>query len=185
MIDESCIILARRYARAFLAIFGQRVTIEDCNYMRQAAHQLALRGQWYMFFDFSRSTTEEQQAMGALLLTRLQVPDYLRPLVALLAAHRRMQLLPDVFNQIVEQYFMQQAILECSISSCPVLDSQQQQKLLTFLEKKSDKKIRAVSKVDKRLIAGIRVQSATILWEYSIMKKLRDAQQVVLNGNDQ
>jgi F0F1-type ATP synthase delta subunit len=53
------------------------------------------------------------------------------------------------------------------------------------LEKKSDKKIRAVSKVDKRLIAGIRVQSATILWEYSIMKKLRDAQQVVLNGNDQ
>ena len=187
MISESCTLLTRRYARAFLSVFAQNVTDDHCVAMKKAAAVLLTPDGklWLTFFYFPSVTVEQQQAMVALLLNRLALPDYMQSLVALLCAHKRMELLSDVLNKIVAQFFEQRNIVEFTITSSSELTQEQLQKLCAFLQKKSGKNIRYINKVDNRLIAGIRAQSASLFWEYSIAKKLREAQQMVLNRNDQ
>lgn len=187
MISEAGTLLARRYARAFLSLFVRDITEEHCLAMKKAAMLLASATgkSWLMFFEFSSVTFEQQQAMATLLLKRLAVPDYLQSLVLLLSAHKRIELLPDVLNKIVGQFFEQKNIIEFTISSCPEITQEELKKLQKFLQEKSGKNIRTITRIDNRLIAGIRARSATLFWEYSLAKKLRDAQQMVLNGNDQ
>jgi len=187
MISEAGTLLARRYARAFLALFAQQITEEHCLAMKKAATLLAsATGKaWLMFFEFPGVTPEQQQAMATLLLKQLALPDGMQSLVVLLAVHKRIELLPDVLNKIVTQFFEQKNIIEFTISSCPEITQEELKKIQKFLQEKSGKNIRTITKIDNRLIAGVRAQSTTLFWEYSLAKKLRDAQQMVLNRNDQ
>lgn len=187
MISEAGTLLARRYARAFLSLFAQQITEEHCLAMRKAATLLISPAgkSWIMFFDFPSVTPEQQRTMVRLLLKRLDLPDYVQQLVILLCAHKRIELLPDVLNKIVGQFFEQKNITEFTITSCPEITPEELEEIRVFLQKKSGKNIRTITKTDNRLIAGVRVQSAALFWEYSIAKKLREAQQMVLNRNDQ
>jgi len=51
------------------------------------------------------------------------------------------------------------------------IDNQNLETIKKFLAHKTEKKIISDYKIDKSIVAGIRLQSSTLLWEYSVYKQ--------------
>ena len=69
--------------------------------------------------------------------------------------------------------------MEFSVLSAHDLDKKELTTIQHFLEEKTKKTIIYNHKINKDLIAGIRLLSNTLLWEHSIAQQLRDAEQLL------
>jgi len=185
MINELNTLLARRYAQAFFNVYRQDMRDEHLPFIKKAVIFLRGHSTWSTFFDFSTARVDQQKQMIESLLKYFELPEVLEPLVALLCMHKRMILLPDVLEQFVRLFLTYNGVIEFTIASMPQLVDEQLRILVDFLQRKSDKKVRYTCMVDHQLIAGIRAKSSSLLWEYSIAKKLRESQQMALNGSNQ
>ena len=177
-------ILARRYAQAFLNVYIKQITEEHCLLMKKATRSLQSHVAWQSFFDFSSLSEEQQKHMIIILLQQYDLPDFLLSLGELLCMHGRMSLFAAILDLICIFYFSYNNIESFEITSFPALTEDEVQVLIDFLHKKSGKQIRHTCIIDKQLIAGIRARSSSLLWEYSVAKKLREARHMALNGNN-
>lgn len=87
-------------------------------------------------------------------------------------------LLPAIFFAIYQTYIAQQSTELFTIESSHQLTDEQKKLIEKFLSKKIGKKIRATAVINPALIAGLRLQSATRVWEYSVRKQLQALQMV-------
>ncbi len=184
MINESTMILARRYATAFLNVYSQHLTEESCLRMKKSTQSLQADTKWQVFFDFSTLDSTQQKNLLTILLKHYGLPDFLFSLGELLCTHHRMSLFPTILDVICKLFFVRHNITSFKITSAPGLTNDDIETLTAFLHKKSGKEIRHICTIDNQLIAGIRAQSSTSLWEHSVAKKLREARQMALNGNN-
>ncbi len=185
MINETNVLLARRYAQAFFNIYHRDMREEHLPFIQKTATFLRSHSAWLTFFDFPNVKFDQQKQMIKSLLEHFVLPAVLEPLGELLCVHKRMMLLPDVLEQLAGLFLTYNGLVEFTIASMPQLADEQLCILIDFLQKKSEKRVRYTCIVDHRLIAGIRAQSSSLLWEYSIAKKLRESQQMALNGSNQ
>lgn len=183
--NETQIILSRRYATAFFMVNKNALTLDDASACERAAALLHVQSAWLAFFDVPRIQVAQQDAMIDLLIARLAVSSSMRPLLVVLCAHKRMNLLPSIFDSLNVQICAHHNVLSFMIKSFPVLQKSELDVLCSFLHQKTGKKIIVHCAVDKELIAGIRAESNGLLWEYSIAKRLRDAQHACVSGDDQ
>jgi F0F1-type ATP synthase delta subunit len=95
-----------------------------------------------------------------------------------------MGLFADILEKIYELFCERNNLVLFKITSTAELTKDELGGLERFLHTKSGKQVRCTCTIDRRLIAGIRVQSGSLLWEYSVDQKLRDAQHMALNGNN-
>ena len=185
MINETNTLLARRYAQAFFNINQRDMHDEHLPFIKKTATFLHSHSTWLTFFDFPNVNFDQQKQMIKSLLKHFELPVMLEPLGSLLCVHKRMILLPDVFEQLIGLFLTYNGLVEFTIASMPQLADEQLRVLVDFLQRKSEKRVRYTCIVDHRLIAGIRAHSSSLLWEYSIAKKLRESQQMALNGSNQ
>lgn len=179
MINEEHLVLARRYARALVTVTGDQLSIDDCIALHRAAVLLRQHRNWLGFFEAPSMTEHQRERMIILMQERLQVPFACEKLVCLLLKHRRMILLPEVLDTIAELYFQEHNVELFTVSSAPELSMQQLECVREFLARATGRQIMYTYRTDKTLIAGIRAQSLTALWEYSLAKKLREAYRLV------
>jgi len=176
--NEEYALLCRRYATAFLNIYGCRLSIGDCKALKDAETVLRAHRSWLVFFDLPDLTDEKREQMIATLIEQLHLPKVLKKLLILVDDHRRIWLLPEMINSLTKLFLERNNLLSFTIMSYPSLSDEQLTTIKDFLMNKTGKQVLYVSKEDGRLIAGIRALSGELLWEYSIKKKLREAQQV-------
>lgn len=165
-------IVAKKYAQAFLNIVGDGFSRDDFKKICVLEHFLKEhRAQLF----FLRSTVVDEQVKHAFLM-RLLAPfgsrSLLDQLSMVLARHRRLFLLPQVVGYICQLYAQQQGIEHFCIASSHALSPQECRDIVQFLACSTHDSIVYDYALDPRLIAGIRVYSDTVLWEYSVNKQL-------------
>ena len=172
--DIKEVILARRYAQAFLDLFMDSITPTIY------ANLIALRE----FLDSHRNTLIYFSLPHISLDTKLQLFDQLgekikpsdpvKKLIETLMRHNRVQILPNILSKICECYRKRKNILLFDIESSHELDEQSVTTLEKFLARNTNKTIVTNKHINKDLIAGICLKSNSLLWEYSIRKQVNE-----------
>jgi len=202
--------LARRYAQAFLSVYGEQVTAQTGeNLVRFKQFLVANRALIYLFTIPSIDQKTKERGLG-FLAEKFELPRSFYSLMVLLLFSRRISLLPQVLYSVVALYKKEHGIQSFAIHSSHALSGPELDQLRDFLteqiankqsanqgadlvtnigeknnsghDNKEQKNIHVVCsyKQDKDLIAGIRMQSETYLWEHSIARQLRAIELLLL-----
>ena len=177
--DIRAVITSRKYAQAFLNLFIDSITPEI--YSQLVALQEYLRRHRNALIVFSLPHIPIEPKLK--LLDELGIPltPYapLKKLFEILIKHDRAQLAPEVLNLICEYYRKRKNIISFEIQSSHELNEESVATIKKFLAHSTGKTIMGVQHVNTDLIAGLRMKSDTLLWEYSIRKQMNELAQTV------
>ncbi len=180
---DSRFFLAKRYAQAFLNLFSLLP-----EYIEKINASISYFSNHAELFSLLKVPLLDPRlkvnALEDCLISRFALPSEFKQLIQLLVKQKRSYLIADVLKQIVEIYQSRQGIELFTISSCPELGSLQQKTITDFLNDKTHHTIVCQMKLDKNLIAGIRMQSGEHLWEYSVKQQLARIQALINDHKD-
>ncbi len=164
------LLLSHKYAQAFINVFIEQLNYEDIDKIYSWLNFFKTRD--YLMFYLRLPTIKDDEKYKALIKTRehYHLKDSFDKLIKLLLEHKRIVLLPQVLRSIIEIYKCCLNIVEFTFSSAQDLTEEDYKLFKSFLENKTSKAIRAHTKIDKNLIAGVKLYSDQLLWEYSIKK---------------
>jgi len=165
--------LARRYAKAFVLTFKDEITPDVFACIQEVVAELK-EHRTALFF-LSLPSMRDAQKLKAMhqLCTKLTVSSACNRLMALLVRDKRAFLLLDVFSYVIEFYQEVHNIQTFTISSAQELTQEQLTAMQQFLAHTTGNDIIYKHTVTPALIAGIRAQSTTHVWEISVAKRLR------------
>lgn len=163
-------ILASRYARAHLNYVA---CSKDLNF--------AVRlGSFATFLDLYKHRLIQVDATFYEMLGNIFSLDNCRiGLIArLLSRQGRLVLMPSVMRYFFEYYKRKYMLAFCKIEVSHELSDDQKEFLANFIVRASGKEIVFSVKVDRSLIAGIRIEGDEMLWESSVARQLRVIEQL-------
>lgn len=165
--------LARTYAQAFEDLFTAQLSEEVIQRLKNAAK--ALEQQRSLPFYLSLTIISDAQKEKALrdFFDAFGCAALMEPLLVLLVKSKRLFLISEIVRQIVEVFMDRRGIVEAHLKTAQALTVEEQQFLEQYLCLRTSKKVRLTQEIDSALIAGVRVESATWLWEYSVAQQLR------------
>lgn len=172
--------LVRRYALAFLSAFRDELSFSDIEKIKHAGRFFKEHKAVVYFLRLPGRSMQIKKELIKKLFERVHMPACLQKLVELLSHHKRLSLLPNTLELLIELYQESQGIMTVRVSSSSLLHEEQIKALEAFFAHKSAKRLSCSYTVDTSLIAGIRLQSNALLWEYSVRKKLREMRTSVL-----
>lgn len=164
--------ISKKYGNAFLNVFIDQIS-------PQTMQQVCVLGDFLMrnhlLISFLQwpilSGQVKLKAMNDLIHT-YSLGRPFEKLVALLADQKRLYLIGNVLIQTCALYAERKNILNFTIESSHDLSVDERLVIVEFLANITGASIIYDYKVDKNLIAGIRLQSNTHLWQYSIRTQL-------------
>lgn len=165
--------LARKYAQAYIQVYGSRLTQEARNQIERLVAEYMQHKEKFFYLGLSSLAPAVKSNLVFKTCDQFQVRSVLQPLILLLAEQGRLALLVPVLQSVLSLDKELQGIIDVTIQSAQTLDAQQQEFVKKFLEHLTGKKIHARLVDNPELIAGIRVQSDTFLWEHSVAQQLR------------
>ncbi len=163
---------AKKYACAFMTVFPKILTLNDINKIKIAQTFLQTHKRTLFFLQLPQFDHNRKQSMISDLVGYFSLPVIFTKLLELLIKHNRSFYIPDVFFFIIEIYKEQTHSIDFSLQSSHALDHEQIESIKQFLGQRIGKNIIATPIINKSLIAGLRLQSNTIMWEYSVRKQI-------------
>ena len=168
--------LARRYAQAFLNVYGHEL-VPEVRERLQHLHRFLSAHSSILFFLTIPTIDDEVKKQGlAFLCEKFELPHCVKKSMFLLLASKRALLLEQMLGFIDVLYNKEHAISSFVIRSAHPLSSSHKEVLVGFLKAQTGHDIVHNYVLDKSLIAGIRMCSDTHLWEHSIARQLREIQ---------
>jgi ATP synthase F1 delta subunit len=166
--------LAYKYANAFLNVYRDRLNDGDIKSIATMRQFLSKHPRLLFLLQVpSIKKTMKEKWLGS-FCQHFNVSASFKNLITLLLSHRRVFLLPAILKAIIDSYQKRHHIEHITIKSSIPLPLSYRHDVESFI-KRHIKGIHYYHyEVDPTLIAGIRIQSDTILWEYSMNKRLRD-----------
>ena len=175
--------VSKKYAQAYLNVYGQELGREDIDRIFAA----------FCFFkkhhDFMHlvCVTSVNDGVMVLVFEKLinyfSLPKSLQKIMHLLVKHKRVCYLKDVLQDICCLYKMRNNIIELEIKTADTIDVHAVQAFEQFFAQQSGSKIESTVHLDRSLIAGVRLQSDFFLWEYSVASRLQSLKQkLVIEG---
>jgi F-type H+-transporting ATPase subunit delta len=168
-------IVARKYAAAFLSAAGDAFTEADFFTLQQCNEFIQVNRPVIFYLNLPLIKKPVIGRVLDQLFGSCATLPLLKKLVVLLMQHHRAFLLPEVLHQISDLYKRGKKVTQFTITSSHALDDAAQQVAVQFLERETHMRVLYDYKVDPSLIAGIRLQSDTVLWEHSVKKQLNSA----------
>lgn len=166
------LLVSNKYARAYLNVFFDDLTEKDILAIQKTYEYLEEDKQVIFFLRFPVVGPEVKLQALTIIAQQEKLPKSMLTLMKLLLKHKQLELLQEVLASIVRQYREQKGIMTFLISSSPALTTQELHSLVEFLARVTGRSIIYDYTVDPHLIAGIRLQSTTLLWEQSVRKQL-------------
>jgi F-type H+-transporting ATPase subunit delta len=167
------IVIARRYAHAFLNVFIESLSNNDLTNIEQAIDFFTKHKQLIALLKVPHIDTQQKSdALEYILLKIYHLPESFKKLVSLLVSQKRAYYILEVLIQLNEYYQIYKNIEYFQIKSSHQLEQKELELLEQFLKEQTEAIIIYKYEIDPDLIAGIRMQSNTLLWEYSIQKQL-------------
>ncbi len=165
------LLVAKKYAQAFLNVYADELSLDDFKRICVAAGML--RDKRIAFFlRLSAIDAETKRAALYEFLQTTQIHPLCKKLVDLLLEDNRSFLIHPVLVYLCVFYKKRKGVAQFTIASSHPLKQEELEILQQFLVKLIGCYIIYSSKIDKKLIAGIRLQSNEFLWEHSIRKQL-------------
>jgi F0F1-type ATP synthase delta subunit len=162
------------YAQAFVNIFSDSITTDEYHAM-QAAHDALIKN--YRLVSLMQVSFLNHHELKRKCLVQLihqfKLPQSLYTLGLLLTNGERMYLFPFILKKIILLYEKKMNIMTMHISSSHNIPEQARKKFMFLLHSVTHSTIKPIFLIDTSLIAGIRAQSKTVLWEHSIEKMLK------------
>jgi len=171
---EQQIRLARKYAQAVFNVFGDSLSHDDIAQVQHIVAFLEQHKKALFFLRLSRIDFKVKERALDELFVDLSNKKPFMALIRLLLQENRGHLIYAALRELVTLYYDAHHIMSCTITSSHALSSDILDKVEQFLARQTGNDIIYTYSRDMSLIAGIRVQSKTILWEHSIRKQLRD-----------
>lgn len=165
--------LARRYALAYLYSFEQELSIDFIDSLEKAkvffcGHKKAL-----YFLSLPTITKDTKMRIMEHLFVQFKLPASIGRLLELIIVQKRTSLWCEVLRYIIDLYRQQHKLMAMVIESSPTLKEDELEIVKQFLARKTGNDIIYKYRVNPDLVAGIRAQSDTVLWECSIAKNIR------------
>lgn len=164
-------IVASKYAKAFLNVYIQQISIDNLNSIEKLIAFFDVHRKTIFFLSVPNIKRSKKEEILSQLFEKFDLNGPLRPLINILASQKRLFLINEILKYISLFYKKRKNIMMFNISISHKLDTQDLEIIEQFLSIKTGKKIMSQHSVDKNLIAGIRLQSNTLLWEYSIRQQ--------------
>lgn len=161
------------YAHAFFNTFSDTIEPNEYNAIEKA-YETMIKNHRLMCLlqvSFFNHHTFKKKCLDK-LIEQFKLPKSIFTLGVILIDKERMELLPFILKRVVFLYEKKNNIMTMHIRFSHTIDSDQRKKFTQLLHIYTKSNIRPVFSVDPSLIAGIRAQSKTVLWEYSIKKML-------------
>lgn len=173
--------LSRRYAQAFLASVKQTLSDEHIRSIQQAINYFACHPTVITLLKVPLiKSSIKEQALHTVLIEKMTLPQDFMRLVALLIEDKRAFLISKVLHALLMLYQERASVMFCTVTSSAPLAANEHALFEDFFNKKIGQHILYTYTVDSHLIAGIRMQSSTVLWEYSIAQQLTQAQRSLM-----
>lgn len=170
--------IAKKYAKAFMAVFPKSFTFADVKKIDSAQKFLQIHKQVMLFLQLPQFDQERKKSMVADLISHFSLPSHFSTIILLLIEHNRSFYIPAVLSSITQLYKEQTNSIEFSLKSTQNLNEKHIESIKHFLGRLLGKNIITTTSIDDSLIAGIRLQSSDHLWEYSIRKHLQNLQSI-------
>lgn len=168
--------LAKRYATAYVNLFEDQLDLKVCGRLEAAYDFFKNYPVALLVLKLSTVSPQDKKACIKALIKLFKLPASLERMIDLLLAQNRAQLFPLVLTRIVSLYKERHSITHYQVISSHELSPEALETVLAYLKQVTDRHILYTVRVDKRLIAGLRLLSDTTLWEYSINKQLAQLQ---------
>ncbi|MCX5922718.1 MAG: ATP synthase F1 subunit delta [Candidatus Dependentiae bacterium] len=172
MIKAAEYTVSKRYATAFLNVFGDSISYADMQNVCAASEFFYQHKNLLFFLTWPVIDTGLKVRALNEALQKFSLGKPFDRLIDLLATHKRTYLIHATLKALCALYKQRNRIMDVAITSSNTLREQDLKALQEFLVNITGQSIIYTYKIDKNLIAGIRLQSDTVLWEYSIRKHL-------------
>ncbi len=171
-------ILTKKYAYAFINTFGSELSHEDIENISLAADFLKNHRRAVFLLKVPKLDQEIKKRGLREFATRFKLAESIRHLQELLFKHGRAHLFAAVMQEIVSCYRQRNNIMVFKVTSSGVLPEKSRVVIEQFMGRETPGAHLYRYTLDVSLIAGVRIQSDTLLWEYSIDKQLRELARV-------
>jgi F-type H+-transporting ATPase subunit delta len=166
------LIIAKRYARAFLNVYS--MTDFELKKLQEAIDFLTQHPEIGVFLKIPLLAPEiKRDALKQSIVEKFDLPKSFELIIEVLVRKKRSELLLLVLEQIRNSYQEQRNIQLFTIASSSALTDEQKKILEQYLVNATGATITTNFEVDKKLIAGIRMSSDELQWEYSIAQQLK------------
>jgi ATP synthase F1 delta subunit len=170
--------VARKYAQAYLNVFGNQHTFQDFCSLWRACQFLSEHHSLLFYLSLPMIHDTDKKRFIDLFFEKFHLFDSLKQLFYLLLKNKHIFLTIDVLQDIYSLYKMQHKISELKIMTSSDLTDEKIKEITHFFMRLSGLEHVVVQySIKPSLIAGIRLQSETYLWEYSIAKQMQKLQQ--------
>lgn len=166
-------ILAKKYAKAFVAAYKKQLTSDDMVNIDRSLRALKSNKAALAFLHLVPGACQMSHVFDR-FLEHFGLDKILHGLIALLAEHKRLWLIPEILEALGQHYKESHGITSCIVTSAGDLDADQKAMTADIIAKKFGKNAEIIYRIDKRLIAGIRIQTPEVLWEHSVDTDIRD-----------
>ncbi len=167
-------IIAKKYAIAFLNLFFDEITDTYVHRLLSLDEFLKKNKSFYIYLGIPTIPYLVKQKALNRLAQVFEFNKPLRRLMFLLLDQGRIEILDKVIEKIVVIYRQRKNIELFKISSSHQMTELEKDNVIKFVKYIAKGGVITDFIVDEKLIAGLRIQSNTFLWERSIAKQLRD-----------
>lgn len=165
--------LAKKYAKAFINLYGDKLNVELVERLLIVSDYLQKQRDALFYVQLSALDGALTKKNFEDLLRSFSVDALFGSLIELLLVDKRIFLFPRVLRHICTLYLEKNNIMRFTVESPIVLHADEMSILKDFLAKRTGKTILFTVKKNKWLIAGLKVYSDTLGFEHSVRRQLR------------
>lgn len=173
--------LSLKYAQAFVNLYGANLTQDDFWQIKQVISFLAKNSAVLSFFNTHRYA--EQVQINRIFISYFKLPSNFEQLLLLLQKHKRIILLSQIMQLILEQYLLCNKQVYFDITSYPQLQPAQIKQVLGYLKKSTGCEILYQTFENKNLIAGLKMQGVQLLYDNTIQGRLQKIHRKLIRQN--
>ena len=177
--DKGSIILARRYARAYLELFFDTIPVASYKAFERAADLFVKKPRLGFLLDLGVIDRDLKIKEVDRIAQLCGLPTSCEKLVVLVVDHKRGSLLGEIFAQIADLYKHRAKIDDCYVTSSISLSDKEKKEVESGFEQQTGVTLNFEYSVDPSLIAGMRCQTTALLWEDSVDQRLRRLENVL------
>lgn len=172
--------LAKKYAHAYLNVYSDQHTYQDFCSLWRASQFLSEHHSLLFYLSLSMIHEIDKKRFIDLFFEKFHLFDSLKQLFYLLLANKHIFLAGHVLRDIYGLYKIRHNIAQLHVTSSSDMSEEKLEEIKQFFTKLSGQHVQINFAVDPKLIAGIRLRTETLLWEYSIAQQLRKLKQELI-----
>ncbi len=173
------VLLAKRYAIAFLNIYFKELSGDDLDNLQSFNNFIKTNRIFYVCLRLPSINVVKTQEIIDKIFELFSLKRSFKKLLMLLLDDGRIEILGKVIDKILIIYRQRSDISFFDVFTSHDVSDLDKNRIIKFIDGISTGRVVADFKLDKNLIAGFRIQSNNLLWERSMAKQLRDVKRSV------